>query len=92
AALARWGTARVAHAFALAFTLAAPLVIGYGLNNHALGDINRAMPQLMVAFVGAPALTLGGLVLMLIAAPLMVGVWLTAFLTVLSDPALMEQP
>lgn len=92
AALARWGTARVAHAFALAFTLAAPFVIGSGLYNLALGAINRAMPQLMVAFVGAPALTLGGLVLMLIAAPLMVGVWLTAFLTVLSDPALMVQP
>jgi flagellar biosynthetic protein FliR len=92
AALARWGTARVAHAFALAFTLAAPFVIGSGLYNLALGAINRAMPQLMVAFIGAPALTLGGLVLMLISAPLMIGVWLSAFTTMLSDPALMVQP
>jgi flagellar biosynthetic protein FliR len=92
AALARWGTARVAHAFALAFTLAAPFVIGSGLYNLALGAINRAMPQLMVAFIGAPALTLGGLVLMLISAPLMIGVWLSAFTTMLSEPALMVQP
>lgn len=92
AALARWGVARVAHAFALAFTLAAPFVIGSGLYNLALGAINRAMPQLMVAFVGAPALTLGGLVLMLIAAPLMIGVWLSVFMTLSADPALMVQP
>jgi flagellar biosynthetic protein FliR len=90
-ALAEWGTARVAHAFALAFTLASPFVIGSGLYNLALGAINKAMPQLMVAFVGAPALTFGGLVLMLIAAPLMVGVWYTAFTAMISDPALVIQ-
>lgn len=92
AALARWGTARVAYAFGLAFTLAAPFVIGSGLYNLALGAINRAMPQLMVAFVGAPALTFGGLMMMLIAAPLIVGIWLTTFNHVLTDPALMMQP
>lgn len=86
AALAEWGTARVARAFALAFSLAAPFVIGAGLYNLALGAINRAMPQLMVAFVGAPALTLGGLVLFLLSAPIMLGVWLPAFESVLADP------
>lgn len=91
-ALAVWGTARVAYAFALAFVLASPFVIGSALYNLALGAINRAMPQLMVAFIGAPALTLGGLVLMLIAAPLMVGVWYSAFSQMLSDPTLMVQP
>jgi len=91
-ALAEWGVGRVAHAFALAFTLAAPFVIGSGLYNLALGAINRAMPQLMVAFIGAPALTLGGLVLMLISAPLMIGVWLSTFYEVASDPALMILP
>ena len=85
-ALAQWGVARVSQAFALAFSLAAPFVIGAGLYNLALGVINRAMPQLMVAFVGAPALTLGGLVLLLIAAPVMLRFWLPAFLSVLADP------
>ncbi len=91
-ALAEWGTGRVAHAFALAFTLAAPFVIGSGLYNLALGAINKAMPQLLVAFVGAPALALGGLLLMLIAAPLMVSVWLSIFNDLSAAPDLMVQP
>jgi len=77
-ALAQWGTGQVARAFALGFTLAAPFVIGSVLYNLALGAINKAMPQLMVAFVGAPAITLGGLALLALAAPLMVSVWLGA--------------
>jgi flagellar biosynthetic protein FliR len=36
------------------------------------------MPQLMVAFVGAPVITLGGLVLLALSAPLMLGAWLRA--------------
>jgi len=91
-ALAEWGVSRVAHAFGLAFALAAPFVIGSGLYNLALGAINRAMPQLMVAFVGAPALTLGGLFLMLISAPLTVGIWFSTFAAMSADPALMVIP
>lgn len=77
-ALAQWGTGQVARAFALGFTLAAPFVIGSILYNLALGAINKAMPQLMVAFVGAPAITLGGLAMLALAAPIMVSVWLGA--------------
>ncbi len=61
--LARWGLAQVSRSFALAFSLAAPFVIAGLLYNVALGVINRAMPQLMVAMVGAPAITLGGIAL-----------------------------
>lgn len=86
ASVAQWGVARVAQAFALAFSLAAPFVIGAGLYNLALGAINRAMPQLMVAFVGAPALTLGGLFLLFITAPIMLSVWIPAFLATLGNP------
>lgn len=86
AALAEWGAARVSHAFSLAFSLAAPFVIGAGLYNLALGAINKAMPQLMVAFVGAPALTFGGLALLLITAPLMIGLWLGVVGDMLADP------
>ncbi len=84
--LAAWGVARAAQAFALGFSLAAPFVIGSGLYNLALGAINKAMPQLMVAFIGAPALTLGGLVLLLLAAPVMMGAWLPALHGTLADP------
>ncbi|HHX91208.1 MAG TPA: flagellar biosynthetic protein FliR [Paracoccus sp.] len=85
--MAEWGVARVSHIFTLAFVLAAPFVIGASIYNLALGAINRAMPQLMVAFIGAPALTLGGLLLLMLAAPLMLSVWHEAFLALLADPA-----
>ncbi len=76
AALAAWGVAHVGHAFGLAFVLAAPFVIGSALYNLALGAINKAMPQLMVAFIGAPAITLASLALLMLAAPVMMSVWL----------------
>jgi flagellar biosynthesis protein FliR len=84
--VAAWGVAQVAQSFALAFSLAAPFVIGGLLYNLALGAINRAMPTLMVAFVGAPAVTLGGLALLAIASPMMLQVWLATWQDWLADP------
>lgn len=81
-----WGVGRIARAFALGFLLAAPFVIGSAIYNLALGAINRAMPQLMVAFIGSPAITLGALALLLLAAPVMLGVWQGAVLGLLADP------
>lgn len=72
---AAWGVARVAQAFALAFALAMPFVLAATVFNVALGVINRAMPMLMVAFVGAPALTLGALALLAVAAPHLLWIW-----------------
>jgi flagellar biosynthetic protein FliR len=76
--VADWGLGRVGQAFALAFSIAAPFLIASLAYNLALGAINRAMPQLMVAFVGAPALTLGGLALLALALPAGLAVWLRA--------------
>lgn len=87
-ALAEWGVAEVTHAFALAFGMAMPFVIAALIYNVALGAINRAMPQLMVAFVGAPALTLGGLVLLLMVAPIALALWWRVFEMRLGDPLL----
>ena len=84
--LAQWGVAQVAHAFALGFALAAPFTIASLLYNIALGVINRAMPALMVSFIGAPALALGGVALMAIAAPLVLVVWQQSFQIFLSHP------
>lgn len=81
-----WGVSQIAHAFKLAFTLAVPFVALSMLYNLALGVINKAMPQLMVAFVGAPAITLGGLFLLFTAAPLMLQVWHTAMEAYLVNP------
>ncbi|MGB8813589.1 MAG: flagellar biosynthetic protein FliR [Paracoccaceae bacterium] len=76
--LADWGLFQIARSFSLAFSLAAPFVVASLIYNVALGVINRAMPQLMVAFIGAPALTLGGLVLLAIITPLGLMVWMQA--------------
>jgi flagellar biosynthetic protein FliR len=84
--LADWGIARVSASFALAFSLAAPFLIASLLYNVALGVINKAMPQLMVAFVGAPAITWGGLALLMVAAPAMLAAWSTAFQATLANP------
>lgn len=84
--ISEWGVGRVGHAFSLAFTLAAPFVILSVLYNFALGAINRAMPQLMVAFVGAPVITLGGLALLFVAAPYMLNVWIAAMDQFMADP------
>lgn len=86
AMLADWGLSQVTRAFALAFSLAAPFTIASLIYNVALGVINRAMPQLMVAFVGAPALTAGGLVMLVLAVPVALAVWMQAFELFLSDP------
>lgn len=84
--LSSWGAMRIARAFSLAFTLAAPFVVASLIYNVALGVINRAMPQLMVAFVGAPAITAGGLMLLAITAPILLPIWGTALEAFFADP------
>lgn len=83
---ADWGVARVAQAFELAVSLAAPFAVASFAYNLALGAINRAMPQLMVAFVGAPAITMGALLLLWIAAPDMLFFWAYRLDQVLAAP------
>lgn len=84
--LSTWGVSQITHAFGLAFTLAAPFVIASLVYNIALGVINRAMPQLMVAFVGAPAITAGGLILLFVALPILLSVWKIALLGFFENP------
>lgn len=57
-----WATARMSETFGLGVSLAAPFVaVGFAYN-IALGALNRAMPQLLVAVVGVPFLLWIGLV------------------------------
>lgn len=81
-----WGLGHIARAFALAFGLAAPFLLASVIYNVALGAINRAMPQLMVAFVGAPAVTAGALLLLMLAAPSALVLWLGSLDALLLDP------
>ena len=75
---ARWGLQQISQTFALAFSLAAPFTIAALRYNLALGVINRALPSLMVSFIGAPALSGGGLVLLSLLSPVVLAVWLQA--------------
>jgi len=84
--LNRSGISEIARAFALGFSLAAPFVIASLLYNIVLGIINKAMPQLMVAFVGAPAITAGGLIILMLSAPLMLSLWVEAMGEFLMNP------
>ncbi len=73
-----WGVDHAMAAFDLAFTLAAPFVLTALVYNVSLGVINRAMPQLMVAFVGAPAITGLTILILLFAIGAMLTVWFQA--------------
>jgi len=84
--ISSWGLAQVRRAFELAFTLSAPFLIVSVLYNLALGAINKAMPQLMVAFVGAPVITFAGLFILFLAAPLILTVWLQALDGFMANP------
>lgn len=84
--LLAWGASRVAMAFGLGFSLAAPFVIAAFAYNVALGAINRAMPQLMVSFIGAPAITAFSILLLTLAAPLILMTWSGRLDQVLGDP------
>lgn len=84
--VSEWGVDQIRRAFALAFTLAAPFVVLSVLYNVALGVINKAMPQLMVAFVGAPVITAGGLMLLALSAPLLLSTWLDAMNSFIANP------
>ncbi|HRV62098.1 MAG TPA: flagellar biosynthetic protein FliR [Albidovulum sp.] len=88
AALEAWGLNGVVVAFSLAFSLAAPFLVLATLYNFALGAINRAMPQLMVMMVGAPAVTGALLLLLGLLAPGLLSVWHGSFAAVLADPFL----
>lgn len=85
-AVSVWGIRQVANAFALAFSLAAPFVIISVLYNLTLGIINRAMPQMMVVFVGAPVITGAGIVILLVMSPSILSLWAETLSHFMANP------
>jgi flagellar biosynthetic protein FliR len=84
--LAEWTTARVAEVFSLGLSLALPFIaIGFAYN-LALGALSRAMPQLLVALVGAPLLIGLGLTVLYLSLPEMLASWGVVLANVLADP------
>ena len=77
--MAQHVTRTVSDAFSLGVRLGLPfLVIGFVLY-AGLGVINRAMPQMMVFFVAAPAFTIIGLVLLAMMLPVILWTWAGAY-------------
>jgi len=84
--LAGWMVAGGARVFALALSLALPFVgVGFAYN-LALGALSRAMPQLLVALVGAPLLIGLGICVLWLALPEIFARWGAAAGAVLADP------
>ena len=86
ALLADSGVRWIAGAFGTGFGLALPFLVASVIYNVALGIINRAMPQLMVALVGAPAISLAALALMAVCAPVILQLWRDGLDLALSVP------
>jgi flagellar biosynthetic protein FliR len=84
--LSAWGVAEVAGAFALGLSLALPFVVAGFLYNLALGAMSRAMPQLLVALVGAPFLVALGLVVLWLGIPELMARWRDAAEPVFATP------
>ena len=64
-----------ADGLALGLSLAAPFIAMNLAYNALLGLLNKAMPQLMVTFVGMPAVTFAGLCLLMATLPLTLRAW-----------------
>ena len=75
---------RFSELLGFAFSLAAPFWVLSLVYNFMLGIVNRAMPQLMVAFVGAPLITGLAILMLVFAVPGMTGTWAGAVLDYMS--------
>ena len=84
--MGQWAVERVSETFELGLTLAAPFVaVGFAYN-LALGALNRAMPQLLVALVGVPFIVWLGMVVLYHIMPALYGRWSESLQRVFLDP------
>ena len=84
--LAEWGMDQTGKSFALGVSLAAPFVaIGFAYN-IALGALNKAMPQLLVALVGVPFLVWVGMLVLYHVLPSLFDAWTGPMRRLMLDP------
>lgn len=76
---AYWATETVSRVFAFAVALALPFLLLNFVYNLMIGFVNKAMPQLMVSFVGLPFITGAGIFLLAISIGGMLTVWVRAY-------------
>jgi len=65
----------LADSLGIALRLAAPLVLAAILGNFALALLARVAPQVQVFALAAPAQIIGGLLLLMLVLPALIGVW-----------------
>lgn len=82
---ANWLTMVTVSLLRLCLSIALPFVILNFAYNLILGFLNRAMPQLLVSFVGLPGMTMAGLFLLVICAGAMMTAWLDVFLSLMEE-------
>jgi len=73
--VAYWMTHKAMGMFSFGVALGLPFIILNFVYNLMLGFLNRAMPQLMVSFVGMPFITGVGLVLLVVATASILNFW-----------------
>lgn len=84
--LAELSVSRLAQVFAFGISLAFPFIAISFVYNLALGALSRAMPQLLVALIGAPLLIGLGLVTLWLSLPMLYERWGEAVRGILIDP------
>lgn len=77
--VAYWILIKAMEVFSFGVMLALPFIILNFVYNLMLGFLNRAMPQLMVSFVGMPAITGAGLFLLVVSTGSILLFWLQAY-------------
>ncbi len=77
--LAYWAAAKCMSVFSFAVALALPFLILNFIYNLMLGFLNKAMPQLMVSFVGMPFVIGAGIVLLALSIGSILLVWLDEY-------------
>jgi len=82
---AYWFAQKSAAYFAFAVSLALPLLVFNFIYNLMLGFVNKAMPQLMVSFVGMPFVTGAGIILLALSVSGIFAVWLTGYNTLMAE-------
>lgn len=82
---ANWLTQITVSLLQMCLSLALPFVILNFAYNLILGFLNRAMPQLLVSFVGLPGMTMAGLFLLVICASAMLTAWIGMFMSLMVE-------
>lgn len=89
--IGRWAIQTMSRLFSIAISLSLPFIVISFMYNLSLGLINRAMPQLMVVFVGMPFITGAGLLMLSLLIPVMLTVWSGQLDATLLDPFFVER-